>query len=131
MACPADGWYIIDLADAQLGPLSRDALKQLYASKKIDDTCSAWHDSIGGDWKPVSELPNLKSYVKPAAAVAPVQQRKPRGFGMPKNFGQKPAMAFKRTVPLFYTHTHTHMRTHAYANYILITPCTRTHAHTL
>ena len=54
------GWYYLDKAGKQQGPVDLQALKELFHTDKIHVTAYVWHEGIA-EWKKVTELPWLKT----------------------------------------------------------------------
>lgn len=63
-------WYYTDSHGQQAGPVDLDQLKTLISQAAIPTTSMAWTDGMD-DWKPIDQLPSLRSIPAPSPIATP------------------------------------------------------------
>ena len=57
-------WYIADGGEAPLGPFSERDVDVKFRTNELTSAHFAWSEQIGGDWKPIHEIPQLRSLLQ-------------------------------------------------------------------
>lgn len=63
-------YYYSDLSGNQCGPVQKAALKGLWSSNQINNNTQIWYDGLA-NWCPMSDLPDLIAFCKPAEDAPP------------------------------------------------------------
>jgi myosin heavy subunit len=58
-------WYFVDANGEQAGPLVGNDFIAAFASKAFDESSLCWNETLD-EWSPVSSIPGLLTYLKPA-----------------------------------------------------------------
>lgn len=74
-------WYYIDSATNQQAA-DEGTLIAMYRSNQINDETYVWSETVGGDWAPINQLPDLLAKLKPPAASTMPQPSRPAPGGL-------------------------------------------------